>query len=169
MVRSHAHLAKGSLSMIRCLAALLAGGALLAAGGCGSSSSSGGSPSTTTTATTPAATSGLKVNTTPKYAAPSSSQPVQSGVVQIAYRNIAISPDTVRVRVGSTIRWTNHDSVEHNVTSQGDRSKIGQQTFASKNFAEGASFTIKATRPGLIRYLCTLHPTTMNGTIEVVR
>ncbi len=148
--------------MIRGLAALLAGGALLAAAGCGSSSSSGGSPSTTTT--TSAATSGLKVNTTPKYAAPSSSQPVQSGVVQIAYRNIAISPDTVRVRLGSTIRWTNHDSVEHNVTSQG-----GPQTFASKNIGEGATFTIKATRPGLIRYLCTNHPTTMNGTIEVVR
>jgi plastocyanin len=162
MVRSHAHLENGSSSMIRGLAALLAGGALLAAAGCGSSSSSGGSPSTTTT--TSAATSGLKVNTTPKYAAPSSSQPVQSGVVQIAYRNIAISPDTVRVRLGSTIRWTNHDSVEHNVTSQG-----GPQTFASKNIGEGATFTIKATRPGLIRYLCTNHPTTMNGTIEVVR
>jgi plastocyanin len=168
MVRSHAHLEKGSRSMIRGLAALLAGGALLAAAGCGSSSSGGGSPSKTAT-TASAATSGLKANTTPKYAAPSSSQPVQSGIVQIAYRNIAIAPDTVRVRVGSTIRWTNHDPVEHNVTSQGDRSKIGQQTFASKNFGEGATFTIKATRPGLIRYLCTLHPTTMNGTIEVVR
>lgn len=151
--------------MIRGLPALLAGGALLAASGCGSSSSSGGSLPTTTAATsTSAATSGLKANTTPKYAAPANSQPVQSGIVQIAYRNITISPDTVRVRVGSTIRWTNHDPVEHNVTSQG-----GPQTFASKNFGEGASFTVKATRPGLIRYLCTLHPTTMNGTIEVLR
>ena len=39
--------------------------------------------------------------------------------MQIAYRNIAIAPDTVRVKVGSTIRWTNYDSVEHNVTSEG--------------------------------------------------
>ena len=155
--------------MIRVIAALLTCGALLAAAGCGSSGSSGGSGSKTTTAvtattTTSAPTSSLRANTTPKYAAPSSSQPVQSGIVQIGYRNIAISPDTVRVRVGSTIRWTNYDSVAHNVTSRG-----GPQQFASKNFGEGATFEVKATRAGLIHYLCTNHPTTMNGTIEVVR
>jgi plastocyanin len=153
--------------MNRAIAALLACGGLLLGAGCGSSSSNGGAGSTTaatTAATTPAATSGLKANTTPKYAAPSSSQPVRSGTVRIAYRNIAISPDTVRVRVGSTIRWTSYDSVEHNVTSQG-----GPQKFASPNFGEGAGFEVKATRPGVIHYLCTNHPTTMNGTIEVVR
>ena len=148
--------------MIRIITAVLACGALLAAAGCGSSGSSGGSGSKTTTRS--ATTSGLKVDTTPKYAVPSSSQPVQSGSVRIAYRNIAISPDTVRVRVGSTITWTSYDSVEHNVTSQG-----GPERFASKNFGEGAKFTIRASRPGVIHYLCTIHPTTMNGTIEVVR
>jgi plastocyanin len=104
------------------------------------------------------------VNTKPKYGAPSSSAPVQSGIVQIAYRNIAINPDTVRVRVGSTIRWTNYDTVGHNVTSEG-----GPQKFASKTFGEGASFEVKATRPGIIHYLCTIHPASMNGTIEVVK
>jgi plastocyanin len=153
--------------MIRLLTAVLACGALLTAAGCGSSSSSSPSSGATTTpaaTTTSATSSGLKVSTTPKYVAPSSSQPVQSGSVHIAYRNITIQPDTVRVRVGSTITWTNYDSIEHNVTSQG-----GPQKFASKNFGEGGTFTITASRPGLIRYLCTIHPTTMNGTIEVVR
>jgi plastocyanin len=89
---------------------------------------------------------------------------VQSGTVSIAYRNIAINPDTLRVKVGSTIRWTDYDSVEHNVTSDG-----GPQKFASKNFGEGESFEIKATRPGTIHYLCTIHPASMNGAIEVVR
>jgi plastocyanin len=84
--------------------------------------------------------------------------------VGIAYRNITIQPDTVRVRVGSTITWTNYDPVEHNVTSQ-----EGPQKFASKNFGEGGSFQIKAISPGVIHYLCTIHPTSMNGTIEVVR
>ena len=78
--------------------------------------------------------------------------------------NIAINPDTVRVRVGSIIRWTNYDSVEHNVTSEG-----GPQRFASKNFAEGGTFEITATRPGVIHYQCKIHPTSMNGTIEVIR
>jgi plastocyanin len=88
---------------------------------------------------------------------------VQSGLVQIAYRNIAIDPDTVRVKVGSTIRWTNYDSEEANVTSEG-----GPYKFASKNFGEGGTFELKASRPGVIHYECTLYPVTMNGTIEVV-
>jgi plastocyanin len=105
----------------------------------------------------------VKASTTPKYASPSSSAPVQSGVVQIAYRNIAIDPDTVKVKVGSTIKWTDYDPVEHNVTS-----KSGPLKFASKTFGEGASFEVKATKAGTIHYLCTIHPATMNGTIEVV-
>jgi plastocyanin len=84
--------------------------------------------------------------------------------VQIAYHNIAIDPDTVRVKVGSTVKWTNFDPVEHNVTSKG-----GPTSFASKNFGEGHSFEVKLTKAGLIHYLCTNHPTTMNGTIEVVQ
>jgi plastocyanin len=154
--------------MNRGIAALIACSGLLAAAGCGSSStsSSAGSSSTaaTATATTPAATSAIKANTKPKYAAPSTSAPVQSGTVSIAYRNIAINPDTLRVKVGSTIRWTDYDSVEHNVTSEG-----GPQKFASKTFGEGETFEIKATRPGVIHYLCTIHPASMNGSIEVVR
>lgn len=105
----------------------------------------------------------LHVDTTPRFAAPSSSEPVQSGVVQIAYRDFTIDPDTVRVKVGSTVRWTNYDAVEHNVTSEG-----GVQTFASKGFGEGASFELKVSRPGLIHYESTNYPATMNGTIEVV-
>ncbi len=142
---------------------VIACSALVFAAGCGSSeSSSSTSTATTTSSTSPSG--GLKPTTTPKYAAPATSAPVQSGTVKIAYRNIAIAPDTLKVKVGSTIEWTNYDSVEHNVTSRG-----GPVKFASKNFGEGATFTVKATKPGVIHYLCTIHPTTMNGTIEVVK
>jgi plastocyanin len=137
----------------------------LAVAGCGSSGS-------TTTITTPvtataksktAASSGLKAVTAPKYASPSSSEPVKVGVVQIAYRNIAIDPDTVRAKVGSTIKWTNEDPQKCNVTSEG-----GPYKFASKDFGEGGSFELKLDKPGVIHYECTSYPTTMNGTIEVV-
>ena len=89
---------------------------------------------------------------------------MQSGVVQIAYRNIAIDPDTLKVKVGSTIKWTNYDPVEHNVTSEG-----GPAEFASKNFGEGGTFKIKAHQAGRDPLRCTIHPATMNGTIEVVK
>jgi plastocyanin len=136
--------------------------ALVVAAGCGSSGSS--SAGTTATTAKSASSGGLKPDTTPKYASPSSSEPVQSGVAQIAYRNIAINPDTVRVKVGTTIRWTNYDPVEHNVTSES-----GPQKFASKDFSEGHTVEFKMTKPGVIHYECTIHPATMNGTIEVVK
>jgi plastocyanin len=139
---------------------------LTLAAGCGSSGSSSTGSNSTTTSGAPAKTAasgGLKAVTTPKYASPSSSEPVKSGVVQIAYRNIAIDPDTVRAKVGSTIKWTNEDPEKCNVTSEG-----GPYTFASKDFGEGASFELKLDKPGIIHYECTHYPTTMNGTIEVV-
>jgi plastocyanin len=134
--------------------------ALVPASGCGSSSSSSSS-ATTSSAQARTSTGGLKVTTTPKFA--TATGPVRSGTVRIAYRNIAIAPDTVRVRVGSTIEWTNFDETAHNVTSE-----RGPQRFASKDFGHGGSFTIKALKPGVINYECTIHPASMNGTVEVV-
>jgi plastocyanin len=154
---------------------LIAWAALAVAAGCGSSgSSTSGSTNTSTPATntsapagssTPAVKSGgLQPSTTPKFASPSPSAPVSSGVVPISYRNIAIAPDTLRVKVGSTIKWTNFDSVAHNVTSE-----RGPQKFVSKTFGEGKTFELKVTNPGVINYECTIHPASMNGTIEVVK
>jgi plastocyanin len=140
---------------------------LVAFAGCGSSSSSSSSstsaPSAATTSSKPTttATGSLKVTTTPKFVP--ASGPVRSGTVAIAYRNIAIAPDALKVKVGSTIKWTNFDSIAHNVTSEG-----GPQKFASKDFGENGTFEIKALKPGVIHYECTIHPASMNGTIEVV-
>jgi plastocyanin len=146
------------------LPALIGCSALLFVTGCGSSSSSTTTTTTSTTASTSAASGGLKTDSTPKYATPAASSPVQSGTVQVAYRNIAIDPDTIKVKVGSTIKWTNFDAVEHNVTSEGGPSK-----FASKDFGENGTYELKVTKPGVIHYECTIHPASMNGTIEVVQ
>jgi plastocyanin len=139
------------------LAALLCG---CGGGGGNPASSSSAAATHTEKAIT---SSGIKAQTTPKFAVPDSSAPVQSGLIQIAYRNIAIDPDTLRAKVGSTIRWTSYDTAEHNVTSEG-----GPQAFHSKDFGEGGTFQIHLTKPGLIDYECTNHPASMNGSIEVV-
>jgi plastocyanin len=178
---------------VRGLAAVTACAALCLAAGCGESSSGGSSASASgagaATSTTGGAngagagaggaganahgssakskaiqSGGIKPNTTPKFAAPSKSAAVQSGAVKVEYRNISIDPDTLRVKVGTTVKWTNYDEgIEHNVTSEG-----GPDHFASKNFGAGASVEFKLTKPGVVHYECTNHPTTMNGTIEVV-
>ncbi|MHB8235489.1 MAG: cupredoxin domain-containing protein [Solirubrobacteraceae bacterium] len=154
--------------MSRSLTTLALCASLATLAGCGSSASSSSSSSgaatasTATTTKTATVTKGsLKVATTPKFIP--ASGPVRSGTVQVAYRNITIAPDTLRVKVGSTIKWTNFDTVAHNVTSEG-----GPQKFASKDFGEKGTFEIKALKPGVIHYECTIHPASMNGTIEVV-
>jgi plastocyanin len=151
--------------VLRAASALLAG-ALLA--GCGSSGATTTAPPTTRQGTSPApqtSTSGssLKVIGRPKFAAPPKSEAVQSGTVQIAYRNVTARPVTLRVKAGTTVRFTNYDPIEHNATSVG-----GPQHFQSKNFGEGQSFEVKLTRPGLVHFECTIHPATINGTIEVL-
>lgn len=147
---------------------------LLALAGCGSS---GGSSGAATSASTAAKTAGiptsgkgstaggssLKVDTKPRFATPSKSAPVQSGTVHVAYRDITIQPDTLRVKVGTTVVWTDYDSVKDNVTSI-----EGPQRIASKDFGEGRSFEVKLTKPGIIHYESTPYPATMNGSIEVV-
>ena len=143
--------------------------AVVALAGCGSSSSTSSSSSSSSSAastkpTTPVttATGSLKVTTTPKFVPPSG--PVRSGTVQVAYRNITIAPVGIKVKVGTTIKWTNFDNIDHNVTSES-----GPQKFASKDFGENGTFEITANKPGVIHYECTIHPASMNGSIEVVK
>lgn len=147
------------VAFVRCAAAL----ALCALAGCGSS---GGGSTATTLTSTKTSTSGasLQVETTPKYVEAKSSEPVRSGIVNVAYRDVTIHPDVLRVKVGTIVKWTNYDNVDHNVTSES-----GPQRFASEDFGEGGTYEVKLTRPGVIHYQCTIHPATMNGTIEVLR
>lgn len=138
--------------------------------GCGSSTGAKGT-STGTDSTTGAAGSqggtspaSIHLNTTPQFASPPPGAPVHSGLVQVALRNIAIFPDAFRVKQGTTVKWTNYDPIEHNVTSVG-----GPQRLDSGNFGQGGTYEAKLSRPGVVHYVSTGQPTTMNGTIEVVR
>jgi plastocyanin len=156
------------------LALALVCAATLLVAGCGSSKYGGSGSSTAASSTSGSTASTSSTSGKPKeglirngkinYASPPANAPVQSGTVKISYHEITIEPDTLRVKVGSTIEWTNEDPVEHNVTSEpGAPSKI-----ASGNFGEGHTFRFTVTKPGVIHYKCTNHPATMNGTIEVV-
>lgn len=144
-----------------------AGASASTTSGASGSGNTGGSGSASTGATKGAKTSksgGLQYDTTPKFAKPSSSEAPRGGVVQVEYRNYAINPDTLRVKAGSTVRWTNYDEAKCNVTSEG-----GPEHFKSKDFGEGGTYEIKLTKPGVVHYECTSFPTTMNGSIEVVQ
>jgi plastocyanin len=80
----------------------------------------------------------------------------------IAMRNVAFTPGTLHVKVGTTVTWTNDDRVPHNIIA------TAGARFGSANLLEHATFRFRALRPGTIRYECTLHQG-MRGTIVVSR
>jgi plastocyanin len=143
--------------------ALACATALLVAG-CGSSESK----STTSTATTKSSTEKAKAGIVPNgkinYAKPPADAPVQSGLVKITYKEFAIEPDTLKAKVGSTLKWTNENTQKCNVKSEG-----GPYNFDSGDLPEGGTFELKLDKPGTIHYECTGYPATMNGTIEVLK
>jgi plastocyanin len=105
-----------------------------------------------------AAPSSYPSGTTPS-AAPAAPSGASAAVVM---KNIQFAPKALTVKVGQTITWTNQDSVDHNVTATGGAS------FRSSNFGQGGTYKYRATTPGKISYVCTLHPG-MAATLTVTR
>jgi plastocyanin len=77
----------------------------------------------------------------------------------VAISDFAFSPRSITINVGDRVTWTNSDAVAHTATATGG-------AFDTGNIEEGESASIRFTRPGTYRYICTPHPT-MTGTIRV--
>jgi plastocyanin len=112
----------------------------------------------------------------PASAAPASSAPdsgasasgctvgTAAATVTVLIKDFAFSPETVTVKVGDVVGWTNGDSTAHTATLDDgscDTGRIagtsaGQQTFVFGADATGKSFT----------YHCAIHAS-MKGTITV--
>lgn len=138
-----------SIASPRLLAAAALAGLAVAAAGCGSGGGSG------STAATPTATT----------AAASSAASAKGGPVTVAYKNFQIDPAKITVAAGTKITWTNADGTRHNVVTK-DGSPAA---FTSKDFDKGQTVTYTPTKPGVYHYLCTFHPATMQGEIDVVK
>jgi plastocyanin len=72
--------------------------------------------------------------------------------VHITIQNFAFSPQTITVAPGTTVVWTNKDSVDHTVTSD---------TGAwpdSGNLATGQTFSHTFAKAGTYPYHCAIHP-----------
>lgn len=94
----------------------------------------------------------------PVATASSQSAPAATGTaVNIA--NMAFSPATVRIPVGTKVTWTNTDPVAHTVTAAGG-------AFNSGHLNPGQTFTHTFDTAGTFDYQCTYHPY-MKGTIVV--
>ena len=82
--------------------------------------------------------------------------------------DIAYTPSTLTVPVGTTALWQNNDTLAHTVTSGASNATAGTPdgVFDSGNLAPGASWSYTFDEVGMFPYYCTPHPW-MIGTVEV--
>lgn len=82
-----------------------------------------------------------------------------TGVTAIEIKNFAFTPKVIEVPVGTTVTWTNLDSVAHTATSD-------DGTFNSGNLNSGEAYSFEFKTAGTYAYSCSYHPS-MQGTINV--
>ena len=82
----------------------------------------------------------------------------QASAGAISIDNFTFTPPELKLKVGDTVTWTNHDDIPHTVVSAGK--------FRSKAMDTDNTFTFSFTAAGDYKYFCSLHPH-MTGTIKV--
>jgi plastocyanin len=91
-------------------------------------------------------------------------QPASGGggakTASVELKNIQFNPKTVSVAAGGTVKWTNDDSVGHDVTGSGFKSG------AAGGLSNGDTYSHKFATAGNFKYRCTIHPG-MEGTVVV--
>ena len=81
----------------------------------------------------------------------SAAQEVPADATTVRIVNLAFDPAEVTITTGTTVSWTNEDSVPHTVTST-------DGAFDSGIFDPGANFTWTFDQPGSFPYACQIHP-----------
>jgi len=77
---------------------------------------------------------------------------------KVGVRGLSFSPKTLKVKRGTTVKWSWSGSVPHNVVGKGFKSKT----------AGKVTFSRKFTKKGTYRYVCTIHKAQgMKGVIKV--
>jgi len=74
--------------------------------------------------------------------------------VEVSMKDILFKPESVTVKSGGAVQWTNDDPFEHTVTYE---SGPGEK-FDSKTVAGGDTFEQTFTKAGTVKYICTIHP-----------
>ena len=79
----------------------------------------------------------------------------------MATDSLVFDPSSVSVKVGGVLEFKNGGSVFHNVTFP-DHSDLDDP-----NFPGGSTWQVKFTKAGTYDFVCTIHSTTMKGSIKV--
>lgn len=76
---------------------------------------------------------------------------VKPGVQNIEISNFAFFPNSIKVNLGTTVIWTNKDSVQHNVISD-------TGLFRGPLLAKGQVYSFLFSKAGTYTYYCGPHP-----------
>jgi plastocyanin len=78
--------------------------------------------------------------------------------VEVLVRTFAFRPDTLRIRTGTTVTWTNGDEIEHTVTTDSSSSsRVASEPLRGSLGEKGASYSFTFATPGTYAYLCLQH------------
>lgn len=89
-----------------------------------------------------------------------SPKPQASTIVDVKIANFAFDPASLTIKVGTEVRWTNNDTVAHDVTS------VSGNELSSGSLNQGQTYTHVFTQAGTYAYMCKIHPN-MTATIIV--
>jgi len=87
-----------------------------------------------------------------------------NATAEVKIGNFTFGPTPLVVSVGTTVKWTNRDDIEHTVTSGDPEHRTGR--FDLRLQGRGASTTVRFSEPGVYLYFCDRHPS-MRGEIRV--
>jgi plastocyanin len=90
---------------------------------------------------------------------PASVSTSTSGQAEVNIEGFAFSPANLTITTGTTVKWTNKDSVTHKVLADDD-------SWGSPSLANGENFSFTFTTAGVYAYHCGFHAS-MKGTITV--
>lgn len=114
--------------------------------------------------TAPAPTTSVPVAVQPTAAnteAATAAQPATGGAaVAVTIQNYAFDPSNLTIKTGTTVTWTNMDSVNHTVTSD-------TGLFDSGELGKGSTFSYTFTKAGVYTYYCIPHHAKMQATVTV--
>jgi plastocyanin len=86
--------------------------------------------------------------------------PLAVNSAPVSIDNFSFTPQTLTVKAGTTVTWTNRDDIPHGIASD------NKAFTRSKALDTDDSYSVTFTTPGTFKYFCYMHPH-MTGTVIV--
>ena len=83
----------------------------------------------------------------------------KADMTEVKIDNFSFGPAELKVPVGTTVTWTNHDDIPHTAVST-------DKMFKSKVLDTDEKFSFTFSKPGTYEYFCSIHPK-MTGKVVV--